>query len=157
MGKSLERQPIYMILPLVVSAFFLYGAYSEYTVDKQWGVFMSFWFLLVICLGLLENKLYKIVYEGGTITWTRPFRKKISISTTNIAKVAIRSFFWRSPENPCISIFDKDGKEIRIGINYFKDSEIRWLLEKIHEYRPDLPLPKMWQRYYFGTGKIIES
>lgn len=66
-------------------------------------------------------------------------------------------FFWGSYTNPCISIFDNNNKEIGIGIRFFKDAEIRWLLSRIHEARPDLRLPKTWKRFYYRPWLTVDS
>ena len=153
--KILEHNLFISILQIAVPVICLYGLYSEIAIDKDW--FMSSYIALLWCLAFFDFARYKIVYEDGTITWTRLFRKTISVKLSEVARVNIRSFFWRSFENPCISIVGKNAKEIRVGIGFFKDSEIRWLLGKIHEARPDLPLPKTWQRYYYRPWLTIES
>jgi len=118
------------------------GIYFIILGEQRWLVLILFtiWGWLIF-LGLWHN----VSYQNGTITGVLFPSKPISIKISNITDIRQEMQTWRYETRRSIAIYNsRDKQVIRVSLSLFVPSDVRKLMQVIHEARPDLAIPEGW-------------
>jgi hypothetical protein len=136
------------ILTLVTAGTLFVAARSE-----QWGLLLGLavaW-LAFLCLLLIALR-YQISWSDESISQQASGGKSVNISYADIKEVRFESASateWAAMARPFrrITIYGHGvggRRHIDISVRHFAGGDIRSLLKKIHERRPELTLPERW-------------
>jgi hypothetical protein len=118
------------------------GIYFIIVGEQKWFILilLAIWGWLIF-LGFWHN----VSYQNGIVTGVLFPSKPISIKLSNITDIRQEMQTWRYETRRCLAIYDaRDKQVIRVSLSLFVRSDVRKLMQIIHDARPDLTIPEGW-------------
>jgi len=138
---SASLVPAYLILFILVAYLGFHGL-------GIWIIVVAF--VVLSCFTFL-GYWHNVTYREGMVTGILFPWKPVSINIADISEVRQETDMLRYETRRCLAIYDKRNKRvIKISLAVFIQSDLRKLIEIIHELRPDLSLPEI-NKYWMGS------
>ena len=127
--------PVHLVFLAVAVYFGIHGA-------GMWSIFV---FFVLLSYLVFLSYWHRVTYQDGIIVGVLFPKKPISINISDITSIKEQSDIFRYETRRCIAICsERDHKIIKVSLIFFIRSDIRKLMQIVHETRPDLVVPEKW-------------